>query len=500
MSELLSRIKAYSTLQPTKIALSSELTQLSYSELQSKIASLSSSLKTFHCHSIGIWLDNSVDWVVIQLAAMYSNIAVIPIPTFFSHSQIEHLIATTQIDLIIAPFKYAKTNTAFQPVDLEVITSPRTEKFYSCLRAIKTKNEHLIPANTSLITFTSGTTGTPKGVCISDALIDQMCRSLDSVTQTLGIKKHLSLLPLAVMLENIAGVFLPLFAGEEVIINASKSTGLTGSSTPDLQTLATYLENHDFNSLILTPELLKLLILLKQQGLSLQHLKYVAVGGGKVSPVLLQHAHALKIPVYEGYGLSECGSVVALNTPHACKPGSVGRPLPHCKVNISKQGEIQVQGPKMQGYLDSDSLNDTYIATGDLGYLDDEGFLYITGRCKNVQINSFGRNFSPEWVESEINGLPGVIRSAIYGNDKPFVTAVIQMLPTLSHNKLWQLLAQLNQTLPDYVQIQHIVQMHDADIANEKLLTPNGRIKRDNIQDFYGPKIEAGYLAEECNF
>ncbi|MAY42363.1 MULTISPECIES: AMP-binding protein [unclassified Neptuniibacter] len=499
MSELLSRIKAYSTSRPTKIALSSELTQLSYSELQSKIDNLSSSLETINCHSVGIWLDNSVDWAVIQLAAMHLHITVIPIPTFFSSSQIEHLISSTQMDLIIATFEYAEQNTDFQSVDLEFPNAPRCKKLYSCLRTRRGKNEHLLPANTSLITFTSGSTGTPKGVCISDDLIDQMCCSLNSVTQTLDIKKHLSLLPLAVMLENIAGVFLPLFVGEEVTIDASTSTGLTGSSTPDLQTLATYLEKHDFNSLILTPELLKLLILLKQQGLSLEHLKYVAVGGGKVSPALLQHAHALEIPVYEGYGLSECGSVVALNTPDACKPGSAGQPLPHCKINISTQGEIQVQGPKMLGYLDNSLLNDAYIATGDLGYLDDDGFLYITGRRKNVQINSFGRNFSPEWVESEINGLPGVIRSAVYGDDKPFITAVIQMLPTLSHNMLWQRLAHLNETLPDYVQIQHVVQMHDSDIANEELLTPNGRIKRDNIQNFYGPKIEAGYLAEACN-
>jgi len=497
---LLSRVHEHAISQPNKIAIRSEQIQLSYSSLHTKASSLAALFKANNCQSIGIWAKNSPDWVVIQLAAMLAKVTVIPIPTFFSPAQIEHIITSVPVDLVISECHYAECDAAFTPIELNskkgsILSTP----LYCCLRSDATDKTSHASRGAALITFTSGTTGNPKGVRISYSLIDQMCASLASVTDQLGIQQHLCLLPLAVMLENIAGVFLPLYAGQEVILDNDSITGLSGSSNPDLSCLSKYLASHPSDSLILTPELLKLLILLKQQGLSLQQLKFVAVGGGKVSPSLLKHAHSIGIPVYEGYGLSECGSVVALNTPAASKSGSVGKPLPHCRVQISDGGEICVYGPKMLGYLDTADMDADYVATGDLGYIDDDGFLFITGRSKNVQINSFGRNFNPEWIESELNALPGVIRSAVYGDAKPFITAVIQMLPTLSRNQLNQSLNQLNQQLPDYAQIKQVVQMHDVDISNACLLTPNGRIKRDRIQSFYAEKIEANYNAEECN-
>lgn len=110
-------------------------------------------------------------------------------------------------------------------------------------------------------------------------------------------------------------------------------------------------------SLVLVPELLRLLLALCTStptlAQQLKSLRFIAVGGGKVAPDLIKHARQLGLPVYEGYGLSECGSVVALNSLDADKPGSVGRPLPHCQVTIASDGEIMVSGSAMLGYLGS---------------------------------------------------------------------------------------------------------------------------------------------------
>lgn len=499
MSQLLKKIHAYALSQPTKIALSSRVATLNYAQLYGQVESLTVQLKQTRCARLGIWADNAPNWVVTQLAAMSAGINVIPIPTFFSSAQVHHLINHADIELIILDERLtsADPHLDFKHYASTPLTLPSGLSAYQKSNLESTANT--ADAKTALVTFTSGSTGTPKGVCIGADLVDQMCRSLYSLTHEIGVKKHLCLLPLAVMLENVAGVFLPLYAGETVVIDGSDITGLKGSSQPDIQQLGLYLSTEQPHSLIVTPELLKLLLLLKLQGQALDHLKLIAVGGGKVPTQLLQQAHALNLPVYEGYGLSECGSVVALNTPNATKLGSAGKALPHCEIKISDSDEILVYGPHMQGYLHEPLLASDHISTGDLGYIDEEGFLFITGRIKNVQINSFGRNFSPEWIESEINGLPGVIRSAIFGDGKPYITALIQTIPSITATQLEQQISQLNQSLPDYAQIKATLPMSAETLISNGLLTANGRIKRDAIEHYYTQQIENGYSSVTVN-
>ena len=138
---------------------------------------------------------------------------------------------------------------------------------------------------------------------------------------------------------------------------------------------------------MLVPELLRVVLMLVQQHPDIAaSLRFLAVGGGKVAADLIVLARQLGLPVYEGYGLSECGSVVALNTPVQDRVGSVGQILPHCQITIAEDGEILVQEAAMLGYLGQEtslSSDKSIIATGDLGYCDAEGFLWITGRKKN---------------------------------------------------------------------------------------------------------------------
>ena len=110
----------------------------------------------------------------------------------------------------------------------------------------------------------------------------------------------------------------------------------------------------------------------------------------------------LGIPLFEGYGLSECCSVVALNRPGATRAGSVGQPLEGLRVQI-EDGEIVVEGPSlMDGYLHEDSLPPFRWRTGDLGCLDKDGFLTVYGRRDNLIITPSGRNINPEWVETTL--------------------------------------------------------------------------------------------------
>lgn len=241
---------------------------------------------------------------------------------------------------------------------------------------------------------------------------------------------------------------------------------------------------------MLVPELLRLLLALclntPALATQLGTLRFVAVGGGKVAPELIAHARAAGLPVYEGYGLSECGSVVALNGPHGDRPGSVGLPLPHCQVTIAADGEVMVSGSAMLGYLGEEGETGSQIATGDLGRIDEEGYLHITGRKKNVQITAFGRNFSPEWVEAQAQLCPAIARIVIFGDGQPANVALIQPLPG-SQSQLPEQIARLNQQLPDYARIHHWLPVALDQLPG--LLTANGRPRRNEIYHHFSRQI-----------
>ncbi len=316
----------------------------------------------------------------------------------------------------------------------------------------------------------------------------RVCHSLAERVAPAGVERHLTLLPLATLLENLTGLYVPLLTGACSRIPSPVELGFSGSSKLDPMILAEALTRWPSHSLVLVPELLRLLVGLRANQPDLAgEVRFIAVGGGKVAPALILRARALGLPVYEGYGLSECGSVVALNGPDQMKVGSVGRPLAHCRVSIALDGEVMVEGATMLGYLGDPQCNQGPLATGDLGQLDEEGYLHLTGRKKNVQITAFGRNFSPEWIEAEAQLCPAIGRIVVFGDGQPANVALIQALPG-SHTQLAQQIEQLNQQLPDYARIHHWLPV--ALDQHPGLLTANGRPRRNEIYHHFSRQID----------
>jgi long-subunit acyl-CoA synthetase (AMP-forming) len=241
-------------------------------------------------------------------------------------------------------------------------------------------------------------------------------------------------------------------------------------------------------SIVLVPELLRLLIRAAQGGHSLPRtLKFIAVGGAAVSRSLLDEASDLGLPVYEGYGLSECASVVCLNTPEHRRPGSVGRPLPHVRVGVDEQGQIIVSGAVMSGYLgDAPQHGLNTVATGDLGEIDADGYVYVRGRTRNIFITSFGRNVSPEWVESELAHEPAIRHAIAFGEAQPAVSALLSPArPDIPADALQSAVERANSRLPAHAQIRSWVRMPDAPSFANGLLTANGRIRREQALTRY---------------
>jgi long-subunit acyl-CoA synthetase (AMP-forming) len=210
---------------------------------------------------------------------------------------------------------------------------------------------------------------------------------------------------------------------------------------------------------------------------------------------LLERAALLGLPVHEGYGLSECASVVAVNRCGDNRVGSVGKPLPHVRLSFGPDGEILVRGVRWRGYLGeaAAATQQECIATGDLGYLDGDGFLHLTGRKKSSFITSFGRNVAPEWVEGELVSQGPIAQAAVFGEARPFNSAVLAVQRTATPQAVEDALAEVNQRLPDYARVRAWLAASEPFTPGNGMLTPNGRLRRSNIFNTYAARIGALY-------
>ena len=155
---------------------------------------------------------------------------------------------------------------------------------------------------------------------------------------------------------------------------------------------------------------------------------------------------------------------------------------------ISDAGEVMVTGAAMRGYLDQ-LVVDTEIATGDAGFIDKDGFLYITGRIKNVIISSFGRNISPEWVESAFLAHPCVSQLAVFGDGEPYLSAVIVAHPQTNDAQLSAIISGINQGLPDYAQIKCWHRSTELFTSATGMLTTNGKLCRAEIAAYFNDAL-----------
>ena len=308
--------------RPNKSALSDEQGSISYADLPAEIQRRAEHLRAVGCRCVALALPNGREWLLWDLAILKAGLICVPIAPFFTRQQREHLLRSAGVDTVLGMADdsaellaqgFAATSLGWQRAPMGVG----------------------IPAGTAKITFTSGTTGTPKGVCLSAEAMLQVADSLREACSPVDPQQHLILLPLAVLLDNL-GAITALLNGAS--ISVPTDTGLQGAQINPAR-LLTVLNQSQPHSLILVPQLLQGLLQAADAGAPLpRSLRFIAVGGGRVAPSLLERAARHGLPVFEGYGLSECASVVCLNRPGCNRPGTVGQPLPHVQIRLADDG------------------------------------------------------------------------------------------------------------------------------------------------------------------
>lgn len=435
--------------------------------------------------SVGLLLDNGPAWVVADLATQMAGATCVPLPPYFSVQQLRHTIKDAGIEMVLTD----------DPERLEAVVRVEVVRRVTvcgqpvALCRLRAGRDALDGA-AAKISYTSGTTGAPRGVCLSSRVMERKAEALVEVVTAGPDETTLCLAPLAILLENIGSVYVPLLVGAQCCVPPLSAVGMTGSSGLDAGRMVEAIRSYRPTSFITTPQVLNVLVEAAERGTVLSdRLRFIAVGGAPVAPALLDRATDAGLPVYQGYGLTEAASVVALNGPGANRPGSVGRALPGLDITIADDGEICVTGAMFDGYLGEAPVRDTVLHTGDLGAMDDEGYLYVTGRKKHMFTTAFGRNVSPEWVESELCEQQCVAQAVVTGEGRPSAFAVIVPAPAATAPDIARAVAAVNDRLPDYARIGGYILAREPFTPANGQLTGTGRPRRDVIHAQYAEAL-----------
>lgn len=348
------------------------------------------------------------------------------------------------------------------------------------------KNIQINPEDTHILLFTSGTTGSAKGVCLSHKNI---CSNIMSIAKTVKVDTSvtvLSILPIHHTYECTIGFLLIIYGGGTITycdglrhiqknIEEYKPSFilcvpllLENVHTKIMKTMKKSLPEKYFSNnkhvLDNIPIFIRPIVKHKIKKSLGGRMKTFIVGAASLNPDIVNSFFKMGIRVLQGYGLTECSPLVAGNNDFFYKADAVGMPIPNVEYKIYNPdekglGEIIVKGPNvMNGYFkDEEATNKTIVDgwfhTGDIGKIDEDGFLYITGRCKSVIVTKNGKNIYPEEIEYFLNENKFISEALVYGVDTSADTQVnAKLLPNIS-----AISEELNTEKPTDSQIEEII-------------------------------------------
>jgi long-chain acyl-CoA synthetase len=424
------------------------------------------------------------------------------------------------------------------------------------------KMSQVKPDDLASIIYTSGTTGVPKGVMLTHANFVSNITSLRSVVPFLKTDDILSFLPLSHVLERMC---MFAFISQGCSIHFAESIETVADNLVEIKPTIMVSVPRLFEKIyvrvidnVLSGPFLKRKIFFwavrtgkkasrrKQDGHPLskwlnwkvriaeklvfskilertgKRIRYFVSGGAPLSRDIAEFFHAVGLIILEGYGLTETSPVVTCNTLNEFKFGSVGKPIPEVYIKFAEDGEILVKGPNvMQGYYKMDEetqavFSDGWLKTGDIGYKDKDGFVFITDRKKDLIVTAGGKNIAPQMIESRLKNNPYLSQVVVVGARRKFISALVvpnfeklelyarkNDISFSSHGDLVNkkeiidfLMEEINRLTNDLSPFERVkkIAVLDRELEESKgEVTPTLKIKRHVIERKYQDLIDALY-------
>ncbi len=528
---------------------------------------------------IALMSGNRFEWPVVDLAVQSIGAVLVPLYTSLSSEHVKTMLLHSEAKaLFVENHELLEPHEKMlKDLNLRLYSIDRIRDDIPHLRWLRLSKAdmderldylervtNLDPDAVIAINYTSGTTGEPKGVLMTHRNIVTDAFSAMRSLPIYSWDRFLSFLPLSHAFERMAGYYCPLFIGAEIAYAECITTVIDNAKEIQptiINTVPRLLEKlyDKLQAKISAMPAIKKSLFKKAMAQGKKHFKYTQgdieytasdrlkdrlfnalvykkilaavsprlrmfiTGGAPLSPEIGDFLRSIRLTIIEGYGLTETAPIIALNNPEANKSGTVGQPIDCNEVQISGEGEILVRGNNVTpGYykdpkLTSEAIDsDGWFHTGDLGMLDDENFLTITGRLKNLMVTSGGKNISPQPLENALLTSPWIEQVMVAGNRRNFISALI--VP--SFEKIFDYYREKEETVPPtdevvnnpeilaiiqreidermkpfsrYEQIRKFILLPEPFSQERDELTPTLKVRRNIVESHYAGQIDGIY-------
>ena len=491
--------------------------------------------------------ENRPYWLISDIAIMNAGGISVPIFTTYSSNDYKYILNDCKPSLVIVSNneQFKKIKDYINPQIQEIISFESIEKKSLLIKDIldeknyeKKIHQNLKRNMPACIIYTSGTSGNPKGVILSHGGILSNCEGAVELLEPLTKKKNpifLTWLPLSHSYEHTVQ-FIQIIIGAKVFYAESleKLISNMGVAQPTIMTAVPRFYQNLFTKINMNFEkqkgIKKKLIdktlklgkkITKKEKLSFYekvanflcnnlvrkkiqsqfggNLQAFISGGGALDKNIGEFLNAIGLPTLQGYGLTEASPVVSCNLPNLVKVETVGPPFRTNEVKIAEDGEILIKGENvMLGYWNKPEetekiIKDGWLHTGDIGELDNNNFLKITDRKKDIIVNLGGDNISPSKIEN-ILCLNGLIKQAfVYGDKKNYLVALIVSEKEIQEEKVKYIMENINKNLASIEKIKKFIIINDEFTINNGMLTPTLKLKRKEIVKNYKQYLENLY-------